>query len=401
MRLPHRTAIAALLVLGTALPTGRSSLRAQSPTPRLDLDLRAVAVAEPAPGVRYQHLRSEGRDGRAPLSIHLVRAHMDSVQLRPVLALDQILGQEAPSSAADRYGAVAVVNGGFSVSNDPWNPVHGDPNGFYLLNGRVLSEPVEPRRSLLVCREEGRWIPSIVQPSLEVAIRLGALRLGGLGLNRALGANDVVVYTPEWSRTTIAPAHALEIVVAGESVVSVRDSLPPAVIPGDGFVLAATGDASNGVRAALEGYGVGALASLARTVRYSGLEEPADLAGCDATSAGPRLVHGGEAVERYDDEGFRLAFSHERHPRTAVAWHADDRAFLLVVVDGRQPELSAGMTLPELARWLDEEQDVEEGYNLDGGGSSAMVLDGGLVNSPSDGRERRRSDLLLLLATSG
>lgn len=401
MRIPLRTAIATLLVIGIALSGGHTSLRAQSPGPRLDLELRAVAVAEPAAGVRYQHLRSDGGDGRVPLSIHLVRAHMDSVQLRSVLALDQILGQEAPSSAAERYGAIAVVNGGFSVSNDPWNPVHGDPNGFYVMNGHVLSEPIEPRRSLLLCREESRWIPSIVQPSLEVAIRLGALRLGGLGLNRALGDNDIVVYTPEWSRTTIAPTHALELVVAGGAVVSIRDSLPPAVIPGDGFVLAATGDASSGVRAALEGYGVGALASLGRAVRYPGAEETVDLTGCDGTSAGPRLVHEGDAVERYDDEGFRRAFSHERHPRTAVAWHEDRRTLLLVVVDGRQPELSAGMTLPELARWLDDEQDVEEAYNLDGGGSSTMVLDGRLVNSPSDGGERRRSDLLLLLAPSG
>jgi len=401
MRLRLRTATAALLLVGFALPGSRTPLRAQTPAPRLDLDLQAVAVAQPAPGVRYQHLRSDGGGGRAPLSIHLVRAEMDSVPLRSLLALDQILGQEAPSSAAERYHAVAVVNGGFSVSNDPWNPVHGDPHGFYVMNGRVLSEPVEPRRSLLLCRDESRWRPSTLQPSLDVAIRLGALRLGGLGLNRALGANDVVVYTPEWARTTIAPSHALEVVVAGESVVSIRDSLPPAVIPGDGFVLAATGDASNGVRAALEGYGVGALAALARTVRHPGIEGPAELSGCDATSAGPRLVHGGEAVERYDDEGFRRIFSHERHPRTAVAWHDDRRSVLLVVVDGRQPELSAGMTLPELARWLEEEQDVEEAYNLDGGGSSAMVLDGRLVNAPSDGRERRRSDLLLLLAPSG
>lgn len=401
MRPTLRTAIAALL-LGAVGPIGVGTpLRAQVAAQPLDLDLRPVAATQPAPGVRYQHLRSGGGNGRAPLSIHLLRAHMDSVRLRSVLALDQILGQEAPSSAAARYGAVGVVNGGFSVSNDPWNPVHGDPNGFYVLNGRTLSEPIEPRRSLLICREEGRWIPSIVQPTLDVAVRLGALRLGGIGLNRALGSNDVVAYTPEWSRTTVAPSHALEVVVAGGSIVSVRDSLPPAVIPGDGFVLAATGDASTGVRAALQGYGVGALAELGRAVRHPGVEGTADLTGCDATSAGPRLVHQGRAIERYDDEGFRPAFSHERHPRTAVAWHAERRTLLLVVVDGRQPSLSAGMTLPELARWLAEEQDAAEAYNLDGGGSSAMVVDGALVNSPSDGRERRRSDLLILLAPSG
>jgi exopolysaccharide biosynthesis protein len=55
----------------------------------------------------------------------------------------------------------------------------------------------------------------------------------------------------------------------------------------------------------------------------------------------------------------------------------------IVVVDGRQPDYSMGMTLPELAT-LFETLGVEDAINLDGGGSSVMVVEGEAVSHPSD-----------------
>jgi len=64
--------------------------------------------------------------------------------------------------------------------------------------------------------------------------------------------------------------------------------------------------------------------------------------------------------------------------------YAPERGLLwLVVVDGRQPPHSNGMTLPELAS-LFEALGATEALNLDGGGSSVMVLGGRAINSPSD-----------------
>ncbi len=90
-------------------------------------------------------------------------------------------------------------------------------------------------------------------------------------------------------------------------------------------------------------------------------------------------------------EGFAAA----RHPRTAVGVRADGR-ILLVTVDGRQPELSVGMTIAELASLLIELGAVEA-VNMDGGGSTAMVVRGEVVNSPSDlTGERAVGDALLV-----
>ena len=61
-----------------------------------------------------------------------------------------------------------------------------------------------------------------------------------------------------------------------------------------------------------------------------------------------------------------------RHPRTAAGLASGGRLLVLVVVDGRQPGWSVGMTLAELASLL-RSQGVHDAVNLDGGGSSAFV----------------------------
>jgi len=77
------------------------------------------------------------------------------------------------------------------------------------------------------------------------------------------------------------------------------------------------------------------------------------------------------------------SFSAARHPRTAVGVDEDRKLLWLVVVDGRQPGYSDGMTLPELAE-LFERLGASDAVNLDGGGSTVMVLNGIRVSRPSD-----------------
>jgi len=77
------------------------------------------------------------------------------------------------------------------------------------------------------------------------------------------------------------------------------------------------------------------------------------------------------------------SFAASRHPRTAVAYDAAAKRLWLVVVDGRQSPHSAGMTLPELVTLL-EGLGTTEALNLDGGGSSVMVVHGEVHSQPSD-----------------
>jgi len=84
-----------------------------------------------------------------------------------------------------------------------------------------------------------------------------------------------------------------------------------------------------------------------------------------------------------------------RHPRTVLGWNDDQ--FFLVVVDGRQAGLSAGMTYPELAALM-QRLGCTHAMNLDGGGSSTLWLGGRIMNNPSDGRERRVANSLIVIS---
>jgi exopolysaccharide biosynthesis protein len=89
------------------------------------------------------------------------------------------------------------------------------------------------------------------------------------------------------------------------------------------------------------------------------------------------------------------AFRGETHPRTAIASLADGRA-LLLVADGRHPPERVGLALDDLARLLLELGAVDA-INLDGGGSTTMVIKGSIVNVPSDAAgERPVSDAIVV-----
>ena len=82
----------------------------------------------------------------------------------------------------------------------------------------------------------------------------------------------------------------------------------------------------------------------------------------------------------------------DRHPRTAIGLDATGQWLLLVVVDGRQPRHSVGMTAQELAALM-AKHGCRRAINLDGGGSTILLAsdsDGQLqiINKPCDGKPR-------------
>jgi hypothetical protein len=83
----------------------------------------------------------------------------------------------------------------------------------------------------------------------------------------------------------------------------------------------------------------------------------------NAVTGDRRLLRNGEIV--VESEG-------PRHPRTAVGLTRENK-LLLLVVDGRQPSYSIGMTCYELAAAL-REFGAADALNLDGGGSTTLVF---------------------------
>lgn len=112
----------------------------------------------------------------------------------------------------------------------------------------------------------------------------------------------------------------------------------------------------------------------------------------------PRLVRDGENVLRLDStiEGVTPHFSEVKHPRTGIGISPDSSTVFFITVDGRQ-ESSSGITLVNFADLMIKEG-IYQGLNLDGGGSTTMVVRSEVVNSPSDKTgERKVGNCLMLI----
>ena len=114
-------------------------------------------------------------------------------------------------------------------------------------------------------------------------------------------------------------------------------------------------------------------------------------------SFGPALIEKGTvSVGENDEVGKAMA----SNPRTAIGVKSDG-TILMVVADGRTDE-SEGLSLKQLAEFL-KKQGAVTAYNLDGGGSSTMVFNGSVVNTPTgggigngSGSERKVSDIVYI-----
>jgi exopolysaccharide biosynthesis protein len=118
-----------------------------------------------------------------------------------------------------------------------------------------------------------------------------------------------------------------------------------------------------------------------------------DLAGMQQVlSFGPGLVMNGEST--VTGGGNARSQDAQSNPRTAIG-QISELHYVVVVVDGRTAA-SRGVTLKQLAELMIQ-YNCRIAYNLDGGGSSAMVFNGQVINQPTDGRtvgERRVSDIV-------
>lgn len=122
-----------------------------------------------------------------------------------------------------------------------------------------------------------------------------------------------------------------------------------------------------------------------------------DYAACDnVTGGGAKLILNNKANNAKD------GMSDYRHPRTVIG-QKEDGTIVMATVDGRQEDKQMyGMTYEELSAAMTY-YGCSEAYNLDGGGSTTMIIrnengEFNVVNSPSDGEERRDSNAVFVVA---
>ncbi|MFF2031068.1 phosphodiester glycosidase family protein [Arthrobacter sp. NPDC058192] len=330
--------------------------------------------------------------------------------------------RETTSQLAAASGALAATNGGYFVM-DPAAGAPGDPAGAAVHDGKVLSEPVGHRPSLVIGAKNNtsiqrlHWHGTVTAPGNTAALALDGLnRVPGLIRNcggtddtptnlplhdfTCTDANEIVAFTPEFGASTPS-GPGLEAVLDARGTVTAVNNIRGTAVPAGGHTLQATGT------------DVGKLAALAKP--GSKLKVDTDLltgdgklfktsATTDVVNGGPTLVQHGklnvtakrDGMARTDDSNsFFYGWVHKRNPRTIAGVDAQGRT-LIVTADGRQTT-SLGLSIKEAAD-VARSLGMVNAINLDGGGSTTMVQNGRVVNSPSDAAgERPIGDALLLL----
>lgn len=303
-----------------------------------------------------------------------------------------------------RNQVVAAINGNF------FNPDSGAPDGGQVQSGELrgwVGLPVGVVSFGLTLDRQVHLGQCVYLPPDKARLTLlsSGLSLPIDGFNIPPERLELVVYTPQFTRESPGREDRLEIVIemtrpalslsAPRSVVgmvrAVRDGRGPYTIPFDHIVLSVAGEA----RAVLE-----RTTLVGRRIGIS--HELVDLGpACQAPtgddwvktyaalSGGFAFLRAGQ-VYTTDQPGADV-----QDPRTAVCFN--DASVFFVVVDGRQPEWSLGMTIGELAGFCQDTLGATWGINLDGGGSSTMWVNGLVTNRPSDGSERRVANGLMML----
>ena len=108
----------------------------------------------------------------------------------------------------------------------------------------------------------------------------------------------------------------------------------------------------------------------------------------EAIGGGPVVVQQGEVrVSNNEELKFAGKAINDRHPRTAMGYTSNNELVFLVV-EGRNPGKAEGVTLPQEAMLL-QSLGCVEALNLDGGGSSCMLINGKETIRPSDKEGQR------------
>lgn len=374
-------------MLASAPTTANTTTQTADGKPRLKSEVIA-------PGVEHLQItrgyKSE-KEATGPWFINILRIDLGRARLKMLHAMDEAVGLETVSSLATRYGALAAVNSGYFRTTGTYR---GDSVGIEVLNGKILSEPNNVRAAAGLIERDGKQNLIFGHIKFDGQLVAGARAKHAIdGLNRPRGDNELIIFTPEFHRTTLTDPNGLEMIVRQGRIVEQRDLRGSSTIPADGFVISVAGTSRQW---ALDKLGVGTRVKLnlhwspTETEQANSWKQAASIIG-----GGPQLIKNGRLEITNAAEKILPSFVSDGHPRTAIAILKSGQ-ILLVTVDGRQPGESIGMSLTMLADLLLEFGAVEA-INLDGGGSTTMVIKNKLVNKPSDATgERPVSDAILV-----
>lgn len=310
-------------------------------------------------------------DGAGQISAYFIEADKNLYAIKPVLARGRVPGLQTTSGIADMTDALAAVNATYFAGN-------GDAIGMVKIDGDMAGTTYY-RRTALGIGTDGK--PFIGQLTYTGRVTLGDVTLPVSGVDAERGADNLTIFNHWYGSRTRTNDFGREYTVVNGKVTAINTG--NSVIPKNGCVVSVHGTAAE----ALADVQVGDRAVISQELGAL-WNQAVSIMG-----AGPRLVQDGRVNVTAGNEQFPSDIRYGRAPRSAVAILKNGN-YLFGVVDGRQ-ESSKGLTLTDWAALL-VKMGAKDAMNLDGGGSSALVVGGLLQNSPSDGHERPVGSALII-----
>jgi exopolysaccharide biosynthesis protein len=385
-----------------------------------------------------------------PFDISILRLSLKNYkgQLISSLGHNQITVPERTSSIANKVNAIAAVNAGFFVFDTKLGIV-GDPAGISVIDGKLVSEAVNGRPALLIRNKPILSVDILESVTTKQILVFENEKILINGINRALGKilncgqqteniitpaihdylcennNEIIIYDHTFGELSM-----LENIVdfsffidKNNEIYGVNDNSINSV-PHGHYLIKSTGTKAQKLR------------TLIKTEKHLKVDFKIESKkgeiklekGMYIVNGGPTLLQNGKenikvrSQEGWDIKEFTVGRSAEdnndkndqtdtnlssrkqfyynwmvrRHPRTAVGTTKNGDTYF-VVVYGRNPRVSAGASVTEMAKIM-KSLNVDKAINLDGGGSSVMIVDGKITGIPSDVEgERAVGDALLFL----
>lgn len=343
------------------------------------------------PGVTYSRIYVYS----VPWNINVLEVDLKNpfVKMETFKARDVLTGFETTSSMAKRnnrdgHYVVGAINGDFFGTV---------PINVQVQNGEILQRPIS--KSTIGFDIANNPVIGIVTFSGVLIVNGQSLPINGI--NETRYANSLVMYnsfmgpttgTNQWG--TEVAAHPIDDWLVNDTVRCVVDTIVSGVgnmgILKGGVVLSGHGSAATFLESKILNND---------TIRIVTSLTPGPPKLKEMLGGFPRIIYNGSD---YVDQGYQIeagpSHTYERHPRTGVGFSRDSSKLYLVTVDGRQPGFSSGMTLHEFARLM-LDLGCYQGINLDGGGSTTMVVREAIVNSPSE-PERSVSNSLMVVSSA-
>ncbi len=319
--------------------------------------------------------------------------------------------RETTSAVARKLNSLVGVNGGFFVLSTA-DGVPGTMSGIGAYQGELESMAAGSRSALLI-EDGGRGI-RIADVTSTGTARSGKASYHIQGINRVPGtvrdcgrpgstpselpwqdvtcqlADDMVQFTTAFQANLPTGPGVQVVLDAAGRVVSV--GARGGRVPAGGHVLQGIGRAADWLTAHAKSSSRIQVGEVVRTAegRRVALDDDDSI-----VSAAPTLVKDGrididaaaEGVIDPEYTSFGYAWANVRQPRTLAGIDGRGR-LLLATVDGRLKNGSEGFTIYEAATFM-KSLGAVQAMNLDGGGSTAMAVNGALVNNPSDAAGER------------